>query len=135
MIDELKKAEIGRLAFEVTRKIPLAFSARVRWQNAASKLLAIEPIHGASIDQQGRLRINYDASLIGISDIESLLDELGIERDTSLWWRIKAGWYSYVDENIKTNACSSNGVCCTRPPSVYGISRQSRKISQWHIHD
>ena len=135
MTDEANNTGMGKLAFDVSRTVPLALSGRDKWPHAASKLLAIEPIHETSIDQQGRLRISYDASFIGISDIESLLDELGIARVAGLWWRLKAGWYNYVDENIQANACSTNGVCCTRPPSANDISKQPRKISQWHIQD
>ncbi|MFA6901767.1 MAG: hypothetical protein WC236_01660 [Gallionellaceae bacterium] len=135
MTDESKNTAKGNTAFDVTRKIPLALSGMDKWPHASAKLLTIEPIHEASIDRQGHLRISYDASYIGIADIESLLDELGLDRDKGLWWRVIAGWYNYVDENIQANACSTNGACCTRPPSANGISRQQRKISQWHIQD
>ncbi|HQS58760.1 MAG: hypothetical protein B7Y56_10730 [Gallionellales bacterium 35-53-114] len=135
MTDKPNNTETGKLAFDVTRNIPLAHSTGEKWQDAAIKLLDIEPIHEANIDQHGRLRISYDASFIGIRDIESLLDELGIKLKADFWWRIKSGWYSYVDENAQANACSSGGACCNRPPSAYGGSGKSRKINQWHIHD
>ncbi len=135
MNDEAKNTASGKTAFDLTRVIPLASSARDKWKIAAEKLLTIEPIHAASIDQQGRLRISYDASFIGIRDIESLLDELGIARAESFWWRAKSAWYSYVDENAQANACSTGGACCSRPPSAYGVNTQSGKISQWHFND
>lgn len=130
-----KSKMAGKGSFDVTRKIPLANSAREKWADAARQLLVIEPIHEAKIDQHGQLRIRYDASCIGIRDIEKLLDELEIARTSGVWWRMKLGWYGYVDENARINAYSSGGACCNRPPSVYGGGRGTEKTNEWHIHD
>lgn len=135
MNEEVKSARMGGSAFDVRRKIPLAESARGRWQSAATRLLSIEPIHEASIDQHGLMRISYDASFIGVRDIESLLGELDIDLQSSFWWKIKSGWYSYVDENAQASACSTGGACCSRPPSVNSVNRKSGKDNQWHFPD
>ena len=133
--DVVRKYGIDNTAFDLTRVIPLAPAGREKWGNAVARLLTIEPIHAADIDPMGRLRISYDASFIGVRDIESLLDELGIARKNIFWWRIKSGWYNYVDENAQASACSTGGACCNRPPSVNSGSRKSIKISQWHFYD
>ena len=135
MKDEESKSENGKSVFDLTRVIPLASVVKDKWSNAVGRLLTIEPIHAARIDQQGRLHISYDASFIGIRDIESLLDELGVVRESGFWWRMKSAWYSYVDENAQSNACSTGGACCSRPPSVYGGARAPEKTSQWHFHN
>lgn len=135
MKDEEKKLGSDNTVFDLTRVIPLAPADSEKWRNAVTRLLTIEPIHLASIDAEGRLRISYDASFIGIRDIESLLDELGLARTAGIGWNIKSVWYAYVDENAQANACSSSGACCNRPPSAYAGSTKSGKVSQWHFHD
>ena len=65
-------------AFDVTRNISLADFAKDKWQGIASKLITVEPTIAAYVNQDGQLRISYDASSIGIHDIESLLDELAV---------------------------------------------------------
>ena len=129
MNDAVKKSGKSNTSFDLTRVIPLAFADSEKWSSAASRLLTIEPVHVADIDPIGRLHISYDASFIGVRDIESLLDELGITRKNDFWWRMKSSWYSYVDENAKANACSIGGACCNSPPSFNSGSGKSIKIS------
>jgi len=121
-------------AFELTRKIPLAQSAKEKWQTAARQLMTVEPVIDARVDQRGILRIRYDASAIGIHDIASLLDELGIPRNADLWWKLKLAWFAYVDENARANAHTSGGACCNRPPAVNGATG-AVDVREWHVHE
>lgn len=103
-------------AFDVERKIPVAAGAMGPLQEAVRQLRAMEPVSEAQVDKQGRLRVAYDASRIGMSDIEALLDQSGIARATGFWPKLKLAWYRYLDENARANARSGGGACCNRPP-------------------
>ena len=87
-----------------------------------SSLKRIEPIEYATAAGKNRLRIRYAASCVGFREIERLLDEAQVTRPSSLWWRLKSGWYAFLDQNARSNAMSGDGECCSRPP---GLSRRS----------
>lgn len=123
-----EKAKTGKGPFDVTRKILLAPAAAEKLKDAAQQLMAVEPIIDARVDQRGRLRISYDASCVGIRDIEALLDKAGIARASGAWWWLKSVWYRFLDENAKSNARSEGGACCNRPPSVPGGSSDAGKV-------
>ncbi|MBD3610100.1 MAG: hypothetical protein HUJ30_06085 [Gammaproteobacteria bacterium] len=80
----------------------------------------------AHINKRERLRAAYDASRIGMRDIETLLDAIGVARDPSLWSRLKLSWFRMTDENARDNARAGTGACCNRPPIV-PHNRGSRK--------
>lgn len=103
-------------AFDVERKIPVAAHAVGPLQEAVRQLRAMEPVSDAQVDKQGRLRVAYDASRIGMSDIEALLHRSGVARATGFWPRLKLVWYRYLDENARANARAGGGACCNRPP-------------------
>jgi hypothetical protein len=124
---------MNKSAFELSCKFPLVNSAKAKWQEVARKLMTIEPVLDAQVDLRGILSIRYDASTIGMHDIETLLNELGVPRKTNAWWKLKLAWFRYVDENAQANAHASGGACCNRPPSVYGGSAQTGKANQWHF--
>jgi hypothetical protein len=114
--------------FDVSRKIPLAPVADEKLQAALKQLTAIEPIINVHGDARGCLRITYDASCVGIREIEALLDKAGIARAPGFRWRLKSAWYRFLDENAKSNARSSGGACCNRPPSVPGGSSDAGRV-------
>ncbi|MBZ0105461.1 MAG: hypothetical protein K8H84_07490 [Sulfuricella denitrificans] len=124
-----------RGAFDVNRKIALAPVATERLQEAARQLRAIEPVIDAQINRRGQLHISYDASSVGMRDIEAILDKSGIVRAESFWWKLKLAWYRFVDENAKSNARSVGGACCNRPPSEYSGSSAAGKIRSGQHHD
>ncbi|HUW28635.1 MAG TPA: hypothetical protein VMV97_08490 [Sulfuriferula sp.] len=128
MRETRKKDKPSKGSFAVTRKIPLAPAAAEKLQNAIQQLTAIETIIDAHVDRHGQLRISYDASSVGIRDIEALLDKAGIARTSGFWWRLKSAWYRFLDENAKSNARSGGGACCNRPPSMPGGSSDTRKV-------
>jgi hypothetical protein len=117
---ELDKAGALNKAFAVTRTIPLRDADAL--ERAMDSLKRIEPIEYATAAGKNRLRIRYDASCVGFREIERLLDEAHVSRPNSLWWRLKSGWYAFLDQNARSNAMSGDGACCSRPP---GLSRRS----------
>lgn len=114
-------------SFDVSRTIPLAPVGAERLQEAMIQLRAIEPVIDAQVDQRGQLHVSYDASSVGMQDIEMILDQAGIARAGTLWWKLKSGWYRFVDENAKSNARSGDGACCNRPPSEYRASNDAAR--------
>jgi hypothetical protein len=122
-------------SFDVSRKMPLAPADAERLQEAMAQLRAVEPVIDVQMDQRGQLHISYDASSVGMREIEAILDKSGIARAESLWWKLKSGWYRFVDENTKSNARSGGGACCNRPPAEYGASNDAGQIRPNHHHD
>jgi hypothetical protein len=116
--DHISDAKRANGPFDVNRKIPLEAVAAEQLQEVMRQLRAMEPVFDAEVASQGQLRIAYDASRIGLRDIEMLLDKSGIARSGGLWSKLKLAWYRFLDENAKANAGSGGGACCNRPPPV-----------------
>lgn len=106
--------------FVVSRNIPLKPFEEETLQEAIRNLMERNLIVGARADSPNRLHISYDASCVGIRDIETWLEEAGIFIDHGFSWRLKSSWYAFLDENAKSNARSSGGACCNRPPPGSG---------------
>lgn len=123
-----KKVKPSKGPFDVTRKISLAPAPTEKLQDAVGQLTSIEPIIDTHVDRHGQLRISYDASNVGIRDIEALLNKAGIARTSGFWWRLKSAWYRFLDENVKSNSHSVGGACCNRPPSAHGGSNDAGKV-------
>lgn len=113
-------------AFVVSRNIPLQPCEAEKLQEAIRDLVARDLIVGARPDQRGRLRISYDASCVGIRDIENWLEAAGIRIAPGFVWRVKSSWYAFLDGNAKSNAKSSGGACCNRPPPGSGDAGKMR---------
>ena len=113
-------------ASTLKRVVPLLPAAPGTLEALTVKLTGIEAISAVHIDDQHRLHLRYDASVMNLRDIERLLDESGVGRPATLWWRLKSAWYRFVDGNARSNALSSGGACCSRPPSPWGASRPDR---------
>lgn len=60
------------------------------------------------------LNVTYDASLLSIDTILSVLTKYGASVHPSWWNRIKLAWDRDTDANIKNNA-SSSPHCCNKP--------------------
>jgi len=115
---EPSKPERDTTAFQVRRAIPLADVRPEKLEQAVQALRATGWLSDVGVDGR-RLRVSYDASGANFRDIERLLDEAGLQRPTSLWWRFRSAWYRFVDTNSRSNALSRGGACCNRPPSPW----------------
>ncbi|MDA8093123.1 MAG: hypothetical protein M0T84_04295 [Betaproteobacteria bacterium] len=102
--------------FAVTRTLPLAPHAAETLDRALDKLRAATGIIEARLARPVSLVLRYDASAIGIREIETRLQEAGIACNATLGWRLKSAWYAFVDGNARSNAASTGGACCNRPP-------------------
>jgi hypothetical protein len=105
-------------AFVVTRIIP-ALAPAAELNLIAEVLQALPGLGHAELDGRGRLVVRYDASQVGFHQIEHVLDQAGIMRPTTLWWRVRAEWYRFTDSNARANAHATHA-CCSRPPVAPG---------------
>jgi len=104
--------------FDVSRRIAVASGSPEQLRQAIQRLRAMAPVVDVELDRQNRLRVAYDASRLGMREIESLLDRLGIMPRHGFWSSLKQEWYRFLDDNARDNARSGGGACCNRPPPV-----------------
>lgn len=116
--------------FDVSRKIPLGAVAAKQLQEVVRQLRSLEPVLNTQVDKKSQLHITYDASRIGMREIEALLDESGIKFSSGYWSKLKQAWYRFLDDNARANA-RSDGACCNRPPSMH----HSRDSDNARRHD
>lgn len=114
---------MSKRSFDVDRILPLRPAAADRLDAAVRKLSALEPVLDAHINRRGQLRIRYDASIVGLRDIERILEESEVECPANAWWRFKSSWYRFMDRNARSNALSGGGACCNRPPTLWSGNR------------
>lgn len=110
----------GAGAFVVTRNIPLQTFDGEKLREAVKNLAERDLIVGARTVSGNRLHVTYDASCVGIRDIEAWLVDAGIALGQGFAWKLKSALYAFLDENAKSNAGSSGGACCNRPPPGSG---------------
>jgi hypothetical protein len=89
----------GNGSFNVARKLSFAPTAEKKLQLVIRKLEAMEEIIDVKAGPKDQLYISYDNSRIGIRDIETVLDEVGVVRATGYWCKLKSMWYGYLDDN------------------------------------
>ncbi len=110
----------GASAFVVSRNIPLKPFDEKALREAISDLSQRDMIVGARTVSGNRLHVTYDASCVGIRDVEAWLIDAGIAIEPGFSWKMKSAWYAFLDENAKSNARFSTGACCNRPPPGSG---------------
>lgn len=107
-------------AFAVSRNIPLKAVDEKKLQETIGDLSERDLIVGARMLPGNRLHVTYDASCVGVRDIEGWLMEAGIAIGQGFSWKLKSALYAFLDENAKSNAHASGGACCNRPPPGSG---------------
>ena len=104
----------------VCREVALAGGQDDRLAAAVERLGRMNGVLRVVPHCAARLRLSYDAARIAYGEIERALDEAGLRRRASAWWRLRGAWYRFLDENIKANARARGGACCSRPPAGSG---------------
>lgn len=107
-------------AFLVTRSVPLVGEPELG--AVADALAGLPGVAYSRPEEKGGLEIRYDASRLGFDEIEGVLDEAGIARPDSMWWRIKSEWFRFTDGNARSNAHAVHA-CCSRPPVAPGSKK------------
>lgn len=115
--------------FDVNRRIAVASGSPEQLHQAIQRLREMAPVIDVELDRQNRLHVVYDASRLGMREIESLLGNSGITSGNGLWSNLKQEWYRFLDDNARDNARSGGGACCNRPPPVPPARRSGKGSS------
>lgn len=57
----------------------------------------------------------YDAAQCGVDAVEKVLNGYGAQFASSIWNRLKIGYFRFIDQNIKDNAAHQPH-CCNKVP-------------------
>lgn len=68
--------------------------------------------------QTGNLTVAYDAVQLAFSQILPRLTEAGIKPVDTWWFRLKAAWYDFTDQNTASQTHAKPKGCCNRIPKV-----------------
>ncbi len=71
-----------------------------------------------------RVQVTYDVSRIDFSRIEHILTDCGFPPPGNWRQRVRRAWYGFVDENVRDNAPSSSGNCCSQPTNIYASRKR-----------
>lgn len=104
----------------VCRVVAIEGGERERLAALTERLAHMAGVNRVDIGATSSLKVDYDAALIGYGEIEAAVDAAGLVRRKTLAWRLRGAWYRYLDENIRANARSRGGACCSRPPPGAG---------------
>lgn len=73
-----------------------------------------------------RLRVRYDASRTGFDAIADELKAAGYALAEDGCSRLRWMWCRFRDANVRRNAGTSNGACCSSPTDVYAGRHRKR---------
>lgn len=100
----------------VTRLIPVAITlSQVQLQTFEAEL---KKQISLKVNSRSDLIIQYDAAVFGFTQVLSQLEHLDIKVRDSRWFRIKAEWYEFVDNNMASNANQRPKPCCNKVPRI-----------------
>lgn len=68
--------------------------------------------------QNGNLTVAYDAARLAFSQILPGLAEAGIKPADTWWFRLKAAWYDFTDQNTADQAHAKHKGCCNKIPGA-----------------
>lgn len=75
-------------------------------------------LDGVSFDPESRIiTLAYDATRLGLEDIEAILATHQVEIGHGWWTHMKQSFYEYVDQNMKENAAQQPWSCHQNPPA------------------
>jgi hypothetical protein len=104
--------------WEVTRRVltvrPLETELLTRLGQLDAQQTGIKSVDGHPGARQ--LKVRYDATRTDYSNVCQRIEELGAAPRNSRWQRLLAGWYGWLDGNLRENAAAPEGACCNKPP-------------------
>jgi hypothetical protein len=78
--------------------------------------------------QKKKIRVTYDQTQLNYNQILERLESIGFPASTGWWALRKAGWFQYLDQTAKENACAPDPPCCSNPKGIgSGFERKKRK--------
>lgn len=78
------------------------------------QLLGIDEV--LFIHRADKLLLAYDPTHVDLDDIEAVVQRHGGEFAANWWNRVKAGYYRFVDQNVRDNAKHEPHCCHKLPP-------------------
>lgn len=78
------------------------------------QLLGIDKV--LFLQQAEKLLLAYDPTHVDLDDIEVVVQRHGAGFATNWWNRVKAGYYRFVDQNVRDNAKYEPHCCHKLPP-------------------
>lgn len=107
--------------FVVTRSLAVASWNAAGLAAAEARLRALQGFRSLTVNpRRRRLRLRYDAAVLGYGEIEAVLREAGLSPGQGIWQRGRSAWYRYLDANARDNAARGPQGCCSRPAGIYG---------------
>lgn len=80
-------------------------------------LRSIDGIVEASVSREtSRVIVAYDLRQVGLPQVADRLDAIGLRPSNQLFDRLRRGWASFTEENIRSNLVHK-GHCCSKPPA------------------
>ncbi len=116
MSDEHHAPEVHE-AFLMTRHLKLEDLDADRASAIAQEVGQLLGVDSVVLDSATRrLDIAYDASLLGIEQVEDIIRRHGSDLDHGWWTRFKESWYRFTDQNAKENARHEPGHYSKKSP-------------------
>jgi len=63
--------------------------------------------------------VRYDVVQLDYVKIENTLRDIGYPPANNIWNRLRASWYSFLDDNIKANATAESKPCCHNTSGLF----------------
>jgi len=110
-------------ANRVVRHLKLEKSQQPALAAAAAEIDQLFGMDEVALAEEGTLiHLAYDATLVSIDDIETILTKHKVEVGHGWWNHFKEGHYRSVDQNVKDNAAIVP-TCCSQMPPGFGKKR------------
>ncbi len=102
----------------VTRNIALSSICLIQQMPGLMSFLEQSPgIKAAAYDSEdNKISIEYDQLQLNYTDLLAMLSAQGISCKKGVSFKIRAGWYEYLDTTARENASAPPPACCNKPP-------------------
>lgn len=102
----------------VVRHLKLASKDDASIKAAIDEIDQLFGLDGVSFDPESRvITLAYDATRLGLEDIEMILEAHKVDIGHSWWMHMKQSFYEFVDQNMKDNAAQQPWSCHQNPPA------------------
>ena len=88
-------------------------------ESAVAEIDGLFGLDCVSFDATSRvITLAYDATRLGLDNIEKVLDKHGVDIGHGWWTHFKENFYGFVDQNMKENAVHEPWSCHQNPPTA-----------------
>ena len=115
-MSDLKHKPGVKAQYLVTRHIKLEQLDIDCLNQAIDELENLYGVYSISFDYNSKqLKVDYDATHCQFYTVRNVIEQHQLNLAQNWWSRVKAGYYSFVDRNIKDNA-KHEPICCNKIP-------------------